>query len=138
MNKRFIEAERWFRQAKESLKAAKDLKEKGHFNWVCFIAQQSAEFAIKAVYELRGEPVEWIHSLTVLIKGDKKRGISGIKELLDCIESAKLLDKVYIPTRYVNSVPYGAPFEFYDKGDAEECLLAAEKILKSVKRLLST
>jgi HEPN domain-containing protein len=73
MEKREIEARRWLAQAEEDLKTAYDLQKDRRFNWVCFICQQAAEKAVKAIYYLQDEGVEWTHSLYVLIEGDRER-----------------------------------------------------------------
>lgn len=136
MEKREIEANRWFMQAEEDLKAASGFLEKKGYNWVCFIAQQSAEKALKSIYYFRDEGAEWIHSLYILIEGDSNRGIKGIPELEDLVDYARELDKVYVSSRYPNGVPYGIPAQFYTKEDGERCLKIASKILEETKRLL--
>jgi len=46
----------WFKQAQRDLESAKAQMEDGFFEWTCFIAQQAAEKAVKAVYQkLRAE-----------------------------------------------------------------------------------
>ena len=47
------------------------------------------------------------------------------------------LDKAYIPTRYPNAIPEGAPFEIYTKEEAERLILYAEEILRFCKNILS-
>ena len=47
-------------------------------------------------------------------------------ELLD---SARALDKHYIPTRYPNGFSEGAPMDYYTKRDAEDALNHAKSIL---------
>ncbi len=53
--------------------------------------------------------------------------ISVPEELLS---HAKALDKHYIPPRYPNSYPEGAPLDFYTGKDAQEALYAAETVVK--------
>ncbi|MEW5767973.1 MAG: HEPN domain-containing protein [bacterium] len=136
MEKREIEAARWFSQAEEDLKAASSFLEKEGYNWVCFIAQQAAEKALKAVYYFRDEGVEWVHSLYILIEGDINRGIKGIPELKNLLDEARELDKVYVPTRYPNGLPYGIPSQFYTKKDGQRCLVIASQIIGETKKLL--
>lgn len=134
---RIKESKRWISQAENNLIVANELSKSGYYNWSCFISQQAAECALKAVYEYRGESIEKIHSLGILIQGDINENIKGIPELTNTIDHAHELDKVYIPTRYINSIPYGAPHEFFTRKDAEKCLLSAKEIVNSVKKLLS-
>lgn len=111
MNKRIEGAQRWLRQAQEDLAAARDVHEGGRHNGSCFMAQQGAEKALKAVYLGRGEPVEWVRS---------------------CLA----LDKAYIPARYPNGVPHGIPSDFFTAKDSQECLRHAEAIVSRCSRLL--
>jgi len=133
MDKRRFEAERWLNQAEEDLATARDLIEKRRFNWACFVAQQAAEKAIKAIYQAQAEIVEWVHSLAILIKGDSKQNIKGIPVLAELYDEARELDKVYIPSRYPNALPHGIPSQFYSKEDGEKCIRVAEKIIKKAK-----
>ena len=95
----------WLRQAEADLEHAQASLEHGDFEWSCFAAQQAAEKAIKAVfYHLHGDP--WGHSLLALLEGlAEPLRASVTRELLD---SARALDKQYIPTRYPNGFAQGA------------------------------
>lgn len=50
----------------------------------------------------------------------------------DLIEKAKVLDNFYIPTRYANGHPEGAPFQHYGKMHSEEAIRYAGEILEFV------
>jgi HEPN domain-containing protein len=91
-----------------------------------FCGQQGAEKALKALfYYLHGDP--WGHSLLSLLQGlPEPIQASVTEELLD---SAKALDKHYIPTRYPNGFAEGAPVDYYTKRDAEDSLKHAQSIL---------
>ncbi len=136
MNKRTEEARRWLKQAQEDIAAAKDVHEDGRYNWSCFISQQAAEKALKAVYLSKGEPVEWIHSCLALIQGDPNRNLSGIPGLKELMDAARELDKAYIPSRYPNGVPHGIPSDFFTEADSQRCLDQAETIVKRCTQLL--
>ena len=59
---------------------------------------------------------------------------SGFKELK---KGAKVLDSVYISARYPNGIAGDlAPFEYYEKEDAEECVKYAGLILEDVRKLI--
>jgi HEPN domain-containing protein len=47
----------------------------------------------------------------------------------DLIEQAKVLDNFYVPARYPNSHPEGAPFEHYGPLQSEEAIRHARAIL---------
>lgn len=50
----------------------------------------------------------------------------------DVLDAARVLDRHYIPTRYPNGFPAGAPMDFYDRPTAEEAVRHAESILEFV------
>jgi HEPN domain-containing protein len=118
----------WFRQAELDLGAARDARLSGHHEWACFAAQQAAEKAVKAVHESAGVEA-WGHSVTELL-----RGLDGIPA--DLLDTARALDKHYIPTRYPNAHPAGAPGELYTASEADRALADAESILEHVRRRL--
>ena len=131
-----IESSRWFEEAEYDPEAAVDASASGRYNWACFISQQAAEKAVKAVYIRRGEDVERVHSIMALLKGDAPRGLKGIGELGDLLEDASELDRQYIPTRYPNGVPYGKPYEFYTQKKAKECIDCARKLIEACRKIL--
>ena len=127
---------RWMSQAEYDLAASEDILEDGRFNWACFVAQQAAEKAVKSIYLSRGEDVDRVHSVSALVRGDARRGISGLPEIEAELEAAAELDRHYVPTRYPNGVPDGAPFEFYSKEKAEECVEKAARIVAACRKML--
>lgn len=129
------EALRWLEQAEYDVASAGDVLKSGRYNWACFIAQQSAEKAVKSIYIARGEDVERMHSLSALIKGDSRRGISGVPDIGTELEAAIELDRHYIATRYPNGVPDGKPFELYTEEKARECVDKAKSIVTACRRI---
>ena len=116
----------WLRQAQADLEHAQSAMEDDDFEWSCFASQQGAEKAVKALfYHLHGDP--WGHSLLSLMEGLPEKVRAPVTtELLD---SARALDKHYIPTRYPNGFAAGAPTDYYTKRDAEDSLEHAKSIL---------
>jgi len=49
------------------------------------------------------------------------------------IEKGRVLDNFYIPTRYANSHPAGAPFEHYGPLQSGEAIQYAREILEFVR-----
>jgi len=70
----------WMEQARRDLAMAGQARDTGFFEWACFISQQGAEKAIKAVYQRHGA-VAWGHSvldlLDDLLPGDSRRPLFG-------------------------------------------------------------
>jgi HEPN domain-containing protein len=96
----------WFQQAKRDLDQAKSSKAEARHEWACFAAQQAAEKAVKALHLSLGQEA-WGRVVARLLK---ELPIAVPDELID---KAKVLDAFYIPTRYANGHPEGAPFEHY-------------------------
>ena len=55
----------WMKQALRDLESAKAQKQDEFFEWSCFISQQAAEKALKAVFQKIGAEA-WGHSLLEL------------------------------------------------------------------------
>jgi len=122
----------WMKQAERDIENAKYEINGGFYEWACFLSQQAAEKALKSVFQKLNMEV-FGHSVSgLLIKLPKKYEVS--KSL---INKAMELDKAYIPTRYPNSIPEGAPFEVYTREEAERLVSYAEEILKFCKSILS-
>lgn len=121
----------WLRQSERDLESAKSQWESGFFEWACFIAQQSAEKAVKAVYFYFGGEA-WGHSVTQLLK--------GLEEKIDIPDElhkhAKFLDKFYIPARYPNGWSEGIPSDYITDEDVKNAINSAEKILRFCKNIL--
>jgi HEPN domain-containing protein len=118
----------WFRQSQLDLAAARDAERGGHHEWACFAAQQAAEKAVKSLHESKGTEA-WGHSVVELL-----RGLSDVPG--DVLDAAKALDKHYIPARYPNSHPAGAPGDLYTAAEAGRALGDAERIIEYVRRRL--
>ena len=116
----------WIRQADRDLMHAKHSTEDEDYEWACFASQQSAEKALKALYDFLGGE-GWGHSILKLLK-ELPEEISE-----DLLQSASYLDKVYIPARYPSGFDSGAPFDYFNRKDAEEAIKYAEDILSFVK-----
>ncbi len=125
-------AEDWFKQAEADLAHARDASTDGHHEWACFAAQQGSEKAVKAVHHSGGEEA-WGHSVTELLLA------LGAMEGLDSplLDRARALDKLYIPTRYPNGLPSGAPTDYFTRAEAERAIEDAEVILEFCRRALS-
>jgi len=124
----------WLKQSNADLKAARDSREAGNFEWACFQAQQSGEKALKAFLYEKGYTSILTHTLKQLVRECMKleRDFSEVRG------DARTLDMYYIPTRYPNGLGGDlAPTEFYEEEDAETCISSARSILRRVTGFLS-
>lgn len=122
----------WLDDARSDLEHAKSDLTGGYYNWACFSAQQSAEKAVKAVFQRLGDEA-WGHSVADLLRAlGERRQIPG-----DMIDRALELDKAYIPTRYPNAHPAGSARSRYTKAEAERLIDHAEQIVRVCTDLLS-
>lgn len=120
-------------QAQRDLDHARNDLAGGFYEWACFSAQQSAEKAVKAVFQRLGAEA-WGHSVADLLLELGKR--QAVPE--DLVELALELDKVYIPARYPNAHPSGAPKSRYTKTEAQRLIGHAQKIIEFCEGLLSS
>lgn len=129
VEKRLHEARRWLEQAAADLKAAGDSRRAGNYEWACFQCQQSGEKALKALW-IRDGHDPWGHSLLRLLDEHPHEGMRS--RLASLRESASLLDKLYIPTRYPNGLPDLTPSRVYGESDARAAHAAAERFVTFV------
>lgn len=114
----------WWKQAQGEAGVARYLLQGGHFAWCCFVCHQAAEKAFKGVLE-RHLQAAWGHDLDTLIEA-----MPQVVAVADEIrEAASRLNKHYIPPRYVDVFPSGAPVEKYTAGEAAQAISDMEKIL---------
>ncbi|WP_225876134.1 HEPN domain-containing protein [Infirmifilum lucidum] len=97
----------------------------GDYEWACFAAQQAGEKAVRALYQKLGVEV-WGHSITRLLASLPE----GMRPPEDLVDKAKELDRHYIPTRYPNFHPEGAPMDYYSRADAERANRYAREIVE--------
>jgi len=112
----------WINQAAEDWLWAEDTLASKRWAQACFVSQQCAEKALKAVALSRGFDRIKSHSILDITKA---LGING-----DIEAAAKKLDLYYMTTRYPDALPAGAPFEYFTKDQAEEAVALAKKILE--------
>ena len=118
----------WLRQAVRDLQHAKRSADMGDYEWACFAAQQAAEKAVKALYQELGIEV-WGHSVSRMLQSLPE----SHKPPAELIDKAKELDRHYVPTRYPNFHPEGAPLDYYTRRDAKRAVAYAEEIVEFCK-----
>lgn len=122
----------WWKQALHDRDAARHNAGAGIFDWACFIAQQAAEKALKALIQDQGGDA-WGHALRDLIALLPP----AVAVPSDVEKAARSLDRYYIPTRYPNGIDSGTPSETYGRDDAQIALGLSETIMRFVERHLS-
>jgi len=115
----------WLRQAERDLEQAVDSAAAGRHEWACFAAHQAAEKAAKAVHLASGQEA-WGHVVAELLD----RLPSPADARPDLVDKARALDNFYIPTRYPNGHPSGAPFEHYSGLQSQQAIQYASEIVE--------
>ncbi len=116
----------WFAQAERDLEQAKSSKREGRHEWACFASHQSAGKAVKSLH-LSLKQEAWGHLVARLLD---ELPLTVPEELE---EKGKVLDGFYIPTRYANGHPEGAPFEHYGTIQSTDAINYASEILEFVR-----
>lgn len=123
----------WMAQAKRDLENARYEREGAFFEWAAFAAQQAAEKALKAAYQRLGGEA-WGHSCLQLLDGLLEAQGTEASNLRG---RARLLDRFYIPARYPNGWPQGAPRDLISEGDADEAIGAADHVIRFCEGILA-
>lgn len=122
----------WFAQAERDLEQAAASRQAERHEWACFAAHQSAEKAVKALH-LANSQEAWGHVVAQLLTELPE----GNRPAAELIERGRVLDTFYIPTRYPDSHPSGAPFEHYGPLQSEEAIRYAGQILEFVRNAMA-
>jgi len=122
------EARRWFEQAQNDLAFARYARDGGYHHQACFVSQQAAEKAIKALLYHRGVRRVIGHSVAQLAASDPT-----LAPLFDGLwDGFKELDLFYIPTRYPNGLPGGAPFQAFTARQADRAIATTGDLLSRI------
>ncbi|MBI3181001.1 MAG: HEPN domain-containing protein [Myxococcales bacterium] len=113
----------WFVQAERDLEQARASQDQGRHEWACFAAQQAGEKAVKALHLSRGQEA-WGHVVARLLEELP----IGVPEGM--VDKGRVLDNFYVPTRYANGHPEGAPFEHYGPLQSNDAIRYASEILE--------
>ena len=127
-----MRANDWFNQALRDIEQAEDSRKAGRHEWACFAAQQAAEKAVKALH-LYMHQEAWGHVIAKLLK-ELPESVDIPEGLID---KARVLDNFYIPPRYPNSHPEGAPFEHYGPLQSGEAIRYAREIIEFVRNKMA-
>jgi HEPN domain-containing protein len=117
-------ADRWWRQALADLSFLPVARQAAKYDTCCFLAQQTAEKALKAYLFQQGEELIFTHSIFKLcaMAAQYAADFTGLQERV------KLLDFYYVEARYPNALEDVIPAEFYSERDAEQAIEMAEAV----------
>ncbi len=109
-------------QAESALEMARIAAQAGRHEWACFAGQQAAEKTAKALHLHLGQEA-WGHLVARLL--------AELPILVPpiLVERARSLDALYVPTRYPDSFPAGAPAEHYGPLQSQEAFAYAGEIV---------
>jgi len=113
----------WLAQAQRDLEQAQASARDGRHEWACFAAHQAAEKAVKALHLHLGQEC-WGHVVASLLKELPMI----VSETL--VAQAQVLDGYYVPTRYPNGHPEGAPFVHYGFLHSEQAIAYASEVVE--------
>ena len=118
----------WLNQALKDMEQAGDSRRAGRHEWACFAAHQAAEKAVRALHLHLGQDARG-HAIAKLLV-ELPETVLVEDEL---IEKGRVLDNFYVPTRYPNGHPEGAPFEHYGPLQSGEAIRYASEIVDFVR-----
>lgn len=124
------EFDRWQKAADQALAGAGAQRDADLPHWACFLAEQAAQLSLKGLLHGAGAHA-WGHDLVDLGErvGDALAG--GVDE--DVRASLRRLSRHYIPARYPDAHPSGAPGSHYGIDDAEQAIADAEQVLTAAR-----
>lgn len=117
-------AQKWLKQALHDLDMADKNIGIGGFDTAAFLAHQSVEKLLKAIFIIRGRDVPKTHYVDELAKE------LGLKE--DLVDMITELTVDYTFSRYPDVAEH-VPYEEYNEGIAEQKVGVARKIFASLK-----
>jgi HEPN domain-containing protein len=126
------EADRWWRQSQSDFLFLQRIVDIGKYDTVCFLAQQTAEKALKAYLFFKGEELVFTHSIFRLCS------MASVYHpaFIELRESVKQLDYYYVEARYPNAIEDTIPAEFYNQSDAEQAIDLTGQVLSLIRPLL--
>ena len=115
----------WLRPAERDLLAASDSAAASHHEWAAFQAEQSAEKAVKALFQFLHGSVRG-NGVTEMLR-QLPAGEPALALLLD---AARELDKVYVTARYPNGFASGVPGDYFTDKTSQQLIQHARAILE--------
>ena len=127
----------WLHQAQADLDLARVSAGAGHHEWACFACHQAVEKALKALHLSKGQQA-WGHGLGRSFRDlplDVAQHLAaGVSDLEDRL---RILDTFYIPTRYPDSLPEGAPTDHFGRLQSDDALHHARSVVDAIRAALA-
>jgi HEPN domain-containing protein len=127
----------WLHQARADLDLAGVSAASGHHEWACFACHQAVEKALKALHLHHGQQV-WGHGLGRCLRDLPSPVRQALTEAVSDLEDRlRVLDALYIPTRYPDSLPDGAPSDHFGRLQSDDALRHARSIVDAIAAALA-
>jgi len=122
----------WLAQALQDLAQGRLSADHGHHEWACFAAHQAVEKALKGLHLCQGQQA-WGHGLGRLFRdlpdALQEQMEAGLPEL---VERLRILDALYIPTLYPDSLPDGAPSDHFGHLQSRDALSHGRALVDAI------
>lgn len=119
------EFRRWRKAGAEARDSAAVQAAAGFSQWACFMAEQAAQLWVKGLLHGVGAGA-WGHDLVALGRMVEEAMHSELPA--DVAAAHRRLSRYYIPTRYPDAHPGGAPGEHFGPDDAASALEDADAV----------
>ncbi len=127
----------WLHQAHADLDQALVSAKAGHHEWACFACHQAVEKALKALHLSLGQQV-WGHGLGRSFRDLPPSASAQLgKAVTDLEDRLRILDALYIPTRYPDSLPDGAPTDHFGRLQSDDALRHARALVDAIRDALA-
>jgi HEPN domain-containing protein len=123
------EFDRWREAANVARRGAEVQRDARLYNWSCFLAEQSAQLAVKGLLHGIGSGA-WGHDLVQL--GENVAAAMNEPTPPPMEAALRRLSRHYIPARYPDAHPGGSPGAYYGATDAEQALSDLDEVLRFI------
>ena len=119
-------------QAQADLELAGVSAAAGHHEWACFACHQAVEKALKGLHLAHGQQA-WGHGLGRSWRDLPPAVAAALAARVSDLEDRlRILDALYIPTRYPDSLPDGAPTDHFGRLQSEDARRHARSIVDAI------
>ena len=127
----------WLHQAQADLVQAQLSADTGHHEWACFACHQAVEKGLKALHLHHGQQ-SWGHGLGRSFRDLPAEVADSLAaEVADLQDRLRVLDALYIPTRYPDSLPEGAPTDHFGRLQSQDALTHARALVDAIRAALA-